>query len=159
MIRTDRNTPATSTPDNTVYDLRKYDDFITEFKRLLSALPDFTILQLPDVALDDGTDCHVFHIDDTQFGDTYRLQVDTNKDSKITRVNLRTKRLSYGNLQFAVFALYAYKSMGFPEVDADSFYDKYDLFSKDEILERDMCEAYQITSMTIDTYITFIVSC
>lgn len=141
-----KSNTATSSDGN----LRNYNDFTVEFKELVSKLPDYTILQLDDVALEDGSICHVFHIKDSVFDETYRLRVDTNKDLKITLVFLSTERKSYDNLQFAVFALYAYKSMGFPEVDADSFYDMYDLFSKDKIFESNVCDDYEITSMTID---------
>ena len=142
------NSNTTTTNES---NLRNYNEFTTAFNELVSKLPDYTILQLEDVALEDESICHVFHIKDSVFDETYRLRVDTNKDSKITWVFLSTERKSYGNLQFAVFSLYAYEAMGFPEVDADSFYDKYDLFSKEKIFESNMCEDYEITSMTIDT--------
>ena len=132
------------------HNLRKYSDFTTEFEYLVSKLSDYTIVQLNDVSLDNNSTCHTFHIKDTILDETYRLRVDTNKDSEITWVFLSTERKSYGNLQFAVFSLYAYEAMGFPEVDADNFYEKYDLFSKEKIFESDVCEDYEITSMTID---------
>ena len=144
---TEKSNIATTSGDS----LRNYNDFTTEFKELVSKVPDYTILQLDDVALEDESICHVFHIKDSVLNENYRLRVDTNKDSKITWVLLSTERKSYGNLQFAVFSLYAYKAMGFPEVDADSFYDKYDLFSKEKIFESNVCDDYEITSMTIDT--------
>ena len=144
---TQKSNTATTSGDS----LRNYNDFTTEFKELVSKLPDYTILQLEDVALEDNATCHVFHIKDSVLGETYRLRVDTDKDSKITWVFLSTERKSYGNLQFAVFSLYAYEAMGFPEIDADSFYDEYDLFSKEKIFESTMCDGYEITSMTIDT--------
>ena len=144
---TEKSNTVTTSGDN----LRNYNDFTTEFKELVSKLPDYTILQLEDVALEDDSICHDFHIEDSMFGETYRLRVDTNKNSKITWVFLSTERKSYGNLQFAVFSLYAYEAMGFPEIDADRFYDKYDLFSKEKIFESSMCNGYEITSMTIDT--------
>ena len=131
--------------------LRNYDDFTTEFNELVSQLPDYTILQLEDVALDDESTCHIFYVDNSVLDESCRLRVDTNKNAKIIRVNLSTERKSYGNLQFAVFSLYAYEAMGLPKVDADSFYEKYNLFSKDQIYESDVCEDYKITSMTIDT--------
>ena len=131
-------------------ELRQYDAFVSVFEDLVSKLPDYSILQLNVVPLENDSVCHVFHIKDSVFDETYRLRVDTNKDSEITWVFLSTERKSYGNLQFAVFSLYAYEAMGFPEVDADNFYEKYDLFSKEKIFESDVCEDYEITSMTID---------
>lgn len=130
--------------------LRKYSDFVAEFTDLVSKLPDYTILQLSDVPLENDSVCHVFRITDTILDETYRLRVDTNKDSEITWAYLSTERKTSGNLQFAVFSLYVYKAMGFPNVDADSFYDKYDLFSKEKIYASDSYEDYRITSMTID---------
>ncbi len=140
--------------------LQDYTDFITTFQELVSKLPDFTIIQLKDVPLDDDSVCHTFYIKDTILDESYRLRVDTNKDSKITWVFLSAQRKTYGHLQFPVFSAYLYRAMGFPEIDADSFYNKYDLFSNEKIFEYDVCGDYEITSMTIDTTseITFSVS-
>jgi hypothetical protein len=130
--------------------LRNYSDFIAEFYNLVSKLPDYTILQLNDVPLEDDSVCHVFSIKDTVLDETYRLRVNTNKNSEITWAYLSTERKTSGNLQFAVFSLYVYEAMGFSNVDADSFYDKYDLFSKEKIYVSNIYEGYKITSMTID---------
>lgn len=134
-----------------VSNMRKYDEFFTEFNELFSKLPEYSILQLEDVHLDDGFVSHAFRIKDTVLDENYSLRVDTNEDNEIIWVFLRTERKTYGNLQFAVFSFYTYKSMGLPEIDADSFYDKYDLFSTEGIFESDTCYNYEITSMTIDT--------
>ena len=80
-------------------DLRNYNDFIATFQDLVSKVPDYTILQLSDVPLEDGTTCHVFYINDTLLDDKYRVRVDTDKDSKITWVYLTNERrvkLKYG---------------------------------------------------------------
>lgn len=131
-------------------DMRKYDEFMAEFNKLVSKLPEYTILQLEDIPLDDNSVSHTFSIKDTVLDETYRLRVDTNEDNEIIWVFLSTERKTYGNLQFAVFSFYVYESMGLPEMDADIFYNKYDLFSKREIFESDTCQDYEITSMTID---------
>lgn len=144
---------------NTATNLRGYDDFITGFKALVSKMPEFTLLQLNDARLDDGTLTHVFHIKDSLFDDLYRLQVDANPAGKITWVFLSTERESYGNLQFAVFSLYAYESMGFPKVDPNAFYEKYDLYSNGDVFEYDICGAYEVTSMTIANEVTFSIKC
>ena len=130
--------------------IKKYSEFTTSFNELMSALPEYTILQLTDVPLDNGT-CHNFTISDTILGDTYRLRIDTDKNEKITWVYLTTDKKTYGNIQFALFSYYAYKSMGFSELDADSFYEKYDLFSKEKIFKNETSNGYELTSMTIDT--------
>ena len=131
-------------------ELRQYNAFISAFEDLVSKLPDYSVLQLSDVPLEDNSVCHTFYIEDSVFDETYWLSVYTNEDSEITWVFLSTERKSYGNLQFAVFSLYAYEAMDFPEVDADSFYEKYDLFSKEKIFESNVYKDYEITSMTID---------
>ena len=141
-------------------DLRDYNAFIIEFKDLVSKVPDYNIQQLSDVPLDDDVIAHIFHIKDTIFDETYRLQVNTNAGGKITWVCLDKERGSRAELQFAVFSLYAYESMDFPTVDADAFYAKYDLFSTENIFESDVCGAYKITSMSMESnYITFSIKC
>lgn len=135
---------------NTVADLRGYNDFITGFNALVSELPEYTILQLQDAPIEAGGLAHIFHIKDALLDETYRLQVNAT-DAKITRVALSAERNSYGDLQFAVFSFYVYASMGFPEIDPDAFYEKYDLFSTEKIYETDMCGAYEITSFSIES--------
>ena len=132
-------------------DLRNYYDFIIEFKELVSELPEYEIIELDESIINNDSICYVFNIKDKIFDDTYRLSVYTNKDSKIDSLIFSTKRKSYGNLQFALFSFYTYKAMGFPDIDADSFYDKYNLFSEENIFESDICGDYEITSMTIET--------
>lgn len=128
----------------------EYLEFIKSFKELLSELPEYTITQLSDVTLDNGTS-HIFTISDTLLGDKYRLRIDTDKNEKVTWVLLSTERRTYGNIQFALFSYYVYRSMDLYELDPDSFYERYDLFSKEKIFENEQSDGYEFTSMTIDT--------
>ena len=130
--------------------VRNYDDFRRQFNEKISELQEYTIVQLEDVSLEDNVTCHVFYIQHALLDETYRLRVDSDERNEVTYVLLSAEREKYGNLQFAVFALYVYDSMGLPEIEADDFYDKYDLFSKEEIHESDMCEGYDISSMALD---------
>lgn len=129
---------------------QKYDEFKTSFTELISQVPGFTFFQLEDVLLEDGATCHAWHIKDSIINVSYRLQVNSNIKNEVTFVCLSTERKSYGNLDFAVFSYYAYTSMGFSELVVDEFYEKFDLFSKENIFEQALCNGYEITSMTID---------
>lgn len=134
---------------------QQYDEFEAAFKKSLSALPEYTLFQLSDVELDDGITCHVFTIKDELIDDTYHLRIDVNEESGIEWVYLANGRKAYGNLQFAVFSLYAYQAMNMPEIDADAFYEQYDMFSKEDICKYDSYDGYEVSCLTIGEQITF----
>lgn len=139
---------------------REYNAFMAEFNDLLSKLPEYTVTQLSDVELDFNSICHTYSIKNTVIDESFRLRIDTDKDNKITWAFLSGEQGTYTNIQFAVFAAYTYRSMGFEIVDYDAFYKKYDLFSKGEIYESSSIGDYKISSMTIDATneITFSIS-
>lgn len=134
---------------------RLYKDFREVFDERLEALPEYKATALSDVTLEGGELVHTIWIEFDPLDESYSVQVTCDKEDQIQRVFLSTDRKSYGNLQFAVFSLYLYDAMGLTEIKADDFYDKYDLFSEDDLFVTDVVEDWELTFMTTGDSIVF----
>ena len=128
------------------------DDFCEEFTAKANAAG-FEVTELSSIQLDTYQTVRAFGIEAA--GTSLSPHVQHGESGGVTRVSLTTERSDYGNTDFAVLSLYAYKSLGLPEVDADTFYSQYNLFSDGDIAEFDTVENWSLAFFTAIDIITF----
>ena len=135
---------------------REYKDFMTEFNKFISELEKFKITKSTEIDLDFGSKQYDYSVNSSELNVYYHLCIQTDKDNKITWVDLSSPEI---DAIFPLFACYTYLSMGFEIEDYDEFYEKYDLFSNEEIYENYQLGDYEITSMTssLSTQIFFLI--
>lgn len=103
----------------------------------------------------DGNTCHSISILDNTTYNQWILTIECTPSEDVASVFLIEDRHSYGNMQFAVFALYCYEAFGFPEIDADTFYEQYDLFSSEAIEKIETVSGWTIFVSANDDTISF----
>lgn len=136
---------------------RQYEDFKEFFDGRMEALQEqYTVTTLPDVDMENGEVVHVIRIKDNLIDDDYSIHVTCNKEDQIQTVLLSTERKTYGNLAYALFSKYLYDAMVFPEIEADDFYEKYNLFTEDDLFVTDVVEeGWEIAFFTTEDLTTF----
>lgn len=133
-----------------------YDEFYASFLTRMEPLADqYSIAETHTFETADGNTCHCILISSLTSDDIYDLTVERTQSGNVVAVFLFEDRHSYGNLQFSVFALYCYESFGFPEIDADMFYEQYNLFSQNDILELETVSGWTIIVSADDNLISF----
>ena len=145
-------TTALSVPDMTA------EEILDNFEDLMSnpALADeYTVTRLPaDEIADTGETNQWLMIKDTLLGYSYMVGVFSDTDGNAYLAQVSTDNASMEYISFSLFCFYLYKAMGFPEMDAEAFYDTFGLVSREP--EGSMTiGAWDLSALLIDDYLTF----
>ena len=159
--------------DNSKKLLKSYNDFLSSFTEKVEKLNGsdsigYEIVELETVKLENNTICHPYVIKDNvepveinsdlysgiyDYEQSFHLGIDCNENEEITQIRFFTDRNDY--LQFSVFSLYIYESMGYTVTSADDFYNEFNFWSKEDIFETRDEEEYTITCLSTERYINF----
>lgn len=118
--------------------------FIANFEALLEPAG-FSLLQ--HVELDEVSS---YSILDELTDNSTHLSVNYTDTGEITTIIMNEYISAASKLNFAVFSLYIYEALELPEVEAQDFYDKYDLFSEDGASARDEISGWELTLLDIE---------
>lgn len=131
-----------------------YDNFYSKFSELIGQLSDqFTLSELESDELE-ATHSLVIEGDDW-LNDFYSLSIYCDSESKIEKILFSAERKENTDINFALIAFYVYTSFGFPDRDADEFYETYDLLSTNDITKSEDINGWNLSITMTDTLIHF----
>ena len=137
-----------------------YEDYLATFTELAEQ-GGFTLTELPSVDLEENEQvCYPVVVSEELLPDRrYHTHAYCSESGEIQRATISTERRKYTDTFFAVLCSYMYTALYLPEMDADEFYDTFDLLSaKDKSVWNDIA-GWEIMVFTTDEYITFSASC
>lgn len=156
----DVSAPASPTAPVSAANLKNFSDFWDNFNKLLSVLPEFSIIPLLETDLDDGNTSCAFRIkyfvEGMYEGYEYSLHITKNSENKITWLDITADAKEH-DVNIALLSSYAYESMDLPEIDAESFYDKFQLFGLPTSTITESCGDYEVNHLTVGEYNQFII--
>lgn len=133
-----------------------YSTFYASFVEYLNLLTDFELYPLPEVALpEEGETIYALVIKDTLLDRAYHVSIYCTEEGAINTIDLFGARQSHTDLQFAVLSLYVYQALGLPDVDPNTFYTDFDMFSNDEKLLDRVVDGWEIVATTIPDFLSF----
>ena len=107
-----------------------HEEVLDNFEKMLEPIADqYEMTRVSNLELDDGSFFHHVKVTNKLLGDSYTLLLYYNWEGDVRTVLLDGERGKRTNLDFAVLSLYVYKSLGLPEIDADDFYDHFNLLT------------------------------
>lgn len=118
--------------------------FIDNFEALLEPAG-FSLLQHTELE-----EVSSYSIIDELTDNNTHLSVNYTDTGEVTDIIMTEYISAETKLNFAVFSFYIYEALELPEVDAQDFYDKYDLFSEDGAYARDEISGWELTILDIE---------
>lgn len=134
------------------------EEILDNFEKLMSdpKLTDdytFTLLSGDEIAGTGVTDQWLV-ITDTLLGYNYMVGVFADSEGNVYHAQVSTDNTNTEYIGFSLFSYYLYKAMGFPELDAEEFYDTFDLVSREPNGSR-IIGGWRLSAELIDDYLTF----
>ena len=107
------------------------DEVLNNLEEMLEPIKDqFQMTRLPKVELEEGKSYQSTAVTDTLFGNSYYIRVYCDKAGDVEWVWVEAKRDKYTELNFAILSYYTYLSMKMPKMEADDFYDHFNLLTE-----------------------------
>ena len=131
------------------------DEVIGNLEELLEPVADMYQMT-PGWELDLGEGRTSKHIEITEAiaGKTYDLSIQSTEEGEVYLVSLRADRDKYTELNFALLSCYLYESVGLSEMDAQEFYDNFNMLTEEpEGYIR--TDGWSLSATTFDTFLTF----
>lgn len=137
----------------------RHGDFYENFLEILEPISDqYEILELPLVEYNEAGDTsQAIVLTDVLTGDSYHLRISYDADGYILSVHLDGDKGKYTDVHFSLLSYYVYTAMGFPEVEADSFYDEYNLLTPEPDGLTDLPGCWTASADTFDDSIQFVI--
>ena len=105
--------------------LMKFEEMLEPISEVLSST------RLDTVAMDDGGFCQVVVVTDKISDRTHHIHVYSNSDGYVDTVLCDSKKWTYTETNFALLSYYLYSSMGLKEMEAQDFYDYFNLLTRE----------------------------
>ena len=106
-------------------------DFWENFAQILEPIADdYEIVKMEPVKFEHGETAETWVLTNKLLGDVFRVRVECESGDRVGVVFVLGERKEYGNFNFAVLCLYAYKAMGLEVADADAFYEEFNLLEE-----------------------------
>lgn len=154
-LKTETEETAAPEKENSV----QYIDFYLEFRSRLEEVEDvYELIKLEPVELNDlGGTVQPFTIKETLLGQSYRISVAYNTEGEVLMVDLTADTTGITDYNFALLSIYAYESLGLPEME--DFYEQFNLMTEkpDGILQP--APGWYASAITTDDFIMFMVNC
>lgn len=134
------------------------EEVLANFEEILEPINDqFQMTQLQKVPLEDGTCCLPVAVTDTLLGNTYHISIFYTQAGAVDSAAMTADRGAYSNLEFALLSLYLYRSLDLPEMEADAFYEEFNLLTTepDGLLST---EGWLVSVTTLENILSFVAS-
>lgn len=104
--------------------------------------------------LESGSICQPVTITEKLLGDNYSILIYYSKEGDVTLIILEAERGKRTDIDFALLSYYLYDSAELPEMEADAFYDEFNLLTAepDGFLSTD---GWLISATTFDSFLAF----
>lgn len=151
-------TPSEPTTEATTEPARSgitHKDLFNSLKSRLAPLTGQFSMTSPDkMQLEDRTNWSV-HIIDSITDSKYRISVSCTMTGEVSTITMHALRGSGTELNFALISYYLYKSIGLSEMEAEEFYDHFDMLTNSPSGELTV-NGWWIHASTSDGLLTFI---
>lgn len=105
-------------------------EILDNFEAVLEPIAEhFQVTRLPEVELDERNTCLPIVVTDSMLGRSYHVTIYYTQTRDVYRVTLDTDRSNGTELNFALLSVYLYSSLNLPEMDAQAFYDHFNMLS------------------------------
>lgn len=132
----------------------KYDVFRATFDEKVSNISWFEATDFPDADLEDGGKAYSISIKNTVLDNTYHVGIYITRSKSISNVSVFAEREADLST-FALLSFYLYEAMELPEIEAEDFYEQFNLLSNEDILESEKIEGYMVSTIASGEYVTF----
>lgn len=107
-----------------------YEEVLGNFEGLLMPICDrFTQTKPEKVNRDDGTTGYYTYVTDRLTGAKYRISISIGKTREVEYILMSALQDTQTELNFALLSYYLYTSLELPEMDADAFYEHFNLLT------------------------------
>ena len=131
------------------------EEVLSNFEEMLQPIADqFQLFILSKTELDEGRTCQALLVNDLLTGRSFHIHIYCTQTGEVycTAIDTDNQRLTY--LEFALLSKYLYDSMALPDMDAQAFYDHFNMLSQEPLGEM-VVNGWEMHAFYTSSYLHF----